>query len=247
MIELPNIRKLIIPDPGYVIAEADLSGADAQVVAWEADDADLKAAFRAGLDVHAFNAEMMMGSRFSSLSVDDPLRRKLRQQNKQAVHATNYGGKAKNLAQILGWTVHETELFQSRWLSAHPGILRWHEKTETLLRTKRMAVNAFGYRIVYFDRLDDLLPKALAWVPQSTVALVTLKGLIASRETLPWCEHLLQVHDSLVFQFKPHMQKELPTLKKTLSVPIPYEDPLIIPWELSTSSVSWGECKKVDW
>ena len=46
---LPNIRKFIVPDPGYLIVDADLSGADAQVVAWEADDADLKEAFRDGV------------------------------------------------------------------------------------------------------------------------------------------------------------------------------------------------------
>ena len=70
---------------------------------------------------------------------------------------------------------------------------------------------------------------------------------IASRRTLPWVEYLLQVHDSLVFQFKLHMQKELPTLKQTLSIPVPYPDPLVIPWELSTSPTSWGDCKKIDW
>lgn len=62
---LPNVRKLFIPDPGYTIYEADLRGADAMVVAWEADDEDLKDAFRRGLDVHAKNAEDMLGSLFT--------------------------------------------------------------------------------------------------------------------------------------------------------------------------------------
>ena len=53
-IRLPNVRKLFITDPGYVMYEADLKGADAQVVAWEAEDDDLKAAFRAGVDIHCF-------------------------------------------------------------------------------------------------------------------------------------------------------------------------------------------------
>lgn len=66
---LPNVRKLIIPDPGYAIYEADLAGADAQVVAWEAEDDDLKSAFRAGLDVHSKNAEDMWGTEFTRLPI----------------------------------------------------------------------------------------------------------------------------------------------------------------------------------
>ncbi len=58
---LPNIRKLFIPDSGHFIASVDLSGADAQVVAWEAEDEDLKAAFRAGIPIHQKNAEDMFG------------------------------------------------------------------------------------------------------------------------------------------------------------------------------------------
>ena len=54
---LPNVRELFLPDPDHVMFECDLKGADAQVVAWEADDEDLKAAFRAGIDVHSKNAK----------------------------------------------------------------------------------------------------------------------------------------------------------------------------------------------
>ena len=35
---LPNLRKMFIPDPGKFIFDCDLEQADAQVVAWEADD-----------------------------------------------------------------------------------------------------------------------------------------------------------------------------------------------------------------
>jgi hypothetical protein len=35
IIDLPNIKKLILPDPGYEIADADYSGADAMIVAYD--------------------------------------------------------------------------------------------------------------------------------------------------------------------------------------------------------------------
>jgi hypothetical protein len=63
--QLPNIRKMFIPDSGKVIVDADLAGADAQVVAWEADDTKLKAAFREGKSVHLMNGEDLLGAEFT--------------------------------------------------------------------------------------------------------------------------------------------------------------------------------------
>lgn len=56
---LPNIRKLFIPDYGYVLIDADLEKADAQVVAWEADDKTLMQMFREGVDIHLENAKVI--------------------------------------------------------------------------------------------------------------------------------------------------------------------------------------------
>jgi len=247
-VSLPNIRKLFLPDPGYTMFDVDLAGADAQVVAWEAEDEDLKSAFRAGLDVHSFNAETVMGTRFSSLSKDDPVRYKLRSQSKQAVHGTNYGASARTLAQILGWTIHETELFQQKWFSAHPGIKAWHHRTELALRTNRTVHNAFGYRRIYFDRVDALLPQALAWVPQSTVALVCFRGALALRSNLPHVQLLVQVHDSLVGQIPTtQLAETLPKLRRHLHNVVPYNDPLTIRWGLSLSEKSWGDCHDAEW
>ena len=73
-IELPNIHKLFIPDPGHFIAEADLSSAEAQVVAWEAGDQDLMEAFKAGLNVHIKNARDVFPARVKGWS-DEAIKR----------------------------------------------------------------------------------------------------------------------------------------------------------------------------
>lgn len=244
-LRLPNVRKLFIPDKGMVIFDADLAGADAQVVAAEADDKPLLKAFKEGLDVHSNNAEALFGTAFTSLQ--GVARKAKRQQCKQGVHGTNYGASARTLAQILGWSIRDTESFQRRWFALHPGIRTWHERTEHQLQRDRTASNAFGYRIIYFDRIDALLPQALAWVPQSTVALVCFKGALRLKRELPWVDILLQVHDSLVFQVPTHRADSLDLLARTLEVPIPYPNPLTIAWGLSRSEKSWGDCKKVEW
>lgn len=271
LVTLPNVRKMFAPDPGYVVFDADLSGADAQVVAWEAEDEDLKAAFRAGLDVHSKNAEDMLGAEFTKLPKDSDARRKKRQENKKAVHAYNYLGTPRTVAAALGWTVHQAEQFQKRWFGLHPGIRKnFHGKIESALRTNRTVVNAYGYRRVYFDRIDDCFPEAVAWIPQSTVAITTYRGarqllfspafrfaeyagaseaeldlMVRQTKKFSYVEFLLQVHDSLVFQIpKAHAHKTKEIIEALRAV-TPYDDPLTIPWGLASSEVSWGDCAEV--
>lgn len=243
---LPNVRKLFLPDPDYFIFDADLSGADAQVVAWEADDTDLKAAFRAGLDVHAKNAEDMLGEVFTRLPgkgvKGSPYDRK-RQQNKVAVHLTNYGGSARTLAITQGWLVIEAERFQSRWFSLHPGIEKtFHGGVRAALASSRTVYNRFGFPRPYFDRIDSCFGEALAWIPQSTVAINTYLGAFALEAAFPAVEFLLQVHDSLTFQFPKAKAPSEAEIAAALTVVTPYEDPLRIPWKITKSDKSWGDC-----
>lgn len=245
-IVLPNVRKLIIPDPNYTLYEADLSGADAQVVAWEAEDDDLKNAFRAGLDVHAKNAEDMWGTEFTKLPEGSHARDKKRQQNKVAIHLTNYGGTARTLANTQGWLVSEGERFQRRWFSLHPGVKsKFHGRVEAGLNASRTVWNKYGFRCVFFDRVDACFGQALAWIPQSTVALTTYYGAFQLEATLPHIEILLQIHDSLVFQIPNTKLPSPQELKSALVVKTPYDDPLYIPWKLAASQKSWGDVKKV--
>lgn len=254
-IKLPNIRELFIPDPGYVFFDMDLDRADLQVVVWEADDSDLKMALRRGLDMHIFNA---MAVYDLDIPIDELVeshprypehkRRyaKQRQLAKAAVHATNYGVGDRKLAMTLGITVHEASRFRSKWFGAHPGVKRWHQRTEEQATRKGFIENRFGARLYIWGSLD--LPEALAWAPQSTVAGVINRGLLAidraEQRGETSIQLLLQVHDSLAGQFPAAEQDaSIAALRNLASIPIPYDDPLIIPVGIATSSESWGKCK----
>jgi DNA polymerase-1 len=251
---LPNIREMFVPDPDYVIFEADLKGADAQVVAWEANDEPLKTAFRENLDVHVQNMRDLFErpAKLHTLSPkeikDDPVLNKYRQKAKVGVHATNYGCKERTLASHLKITVGEAVAFQETWFEKHPGILEWHRRTERQLQTTRTVFNRFGYRRQYFDRIDAILPEALAWVPQSTVALCINKGWHQLEKSGLPVTIMMQVHDSIIGQFhrrELEANPQFPTLiTETMQVTIPYEDPLTIPVSISISSESWGKVKE---
>ena len=260
-LRLPNVRSLFLPDPGHLLLDVDLSGADAQVVAWEANDQDLKNAFRAGMKIHVKNATDLFGSAFTDApgetSNKGTPKGAIYDQCKRAIHATNYGASPWTLTRTadIGWKTWQSERFQETYFRLHPGIGptrnpdSWHARVARDVQTRRQVRNIFGNRIIYFDRPDNLLPKALAWIPQSTIAGVCSRGALRLRKSLPWCSILLQVHDSLVFQIPSHRASpgSFAEIRKSLEVIVPYRDPLIIPWGLAFSSKSWGEVEKKKW
>jgi len=185
------------------------------------------------VDLHSENAK--------DLGVSRPLA-------KAWVHGTNYGGGPRTMAVNCGITVHQAELMQRRWFQAHPGIKAWHERTLNSLQTTRAIYNRFGFRRFYFGRVEGLLPEALAWIPQSTVAHIINEGLYNISMNLPEVDVLLQVHDSLVFQYPAEREVELlPQIRDNLLIEVPYADPLIIPVGLKTSAVSWGDVSDKAW
>jgi DNA polymerase-1 len=232
-----------------MLCDIDLSGADAQVVAWEANDLDLKNAFRAGVDIHNKNGRDIFGEQYVPERYS-ARKGTWRDELKGAVHGTNYVAGIRTLSKDLGWTGAQVGAFQHKWFNLHPGIKEWHRRVERDLQSSRRVSNLFGYRRIYFDRPDNLLPEGLAWIPQSTVAGVTSRAMLAMRRAIPWATILLQVHDSIVFQlpFHRYTLASMGEIKQIISIPVPYPgDPLLIPWGLAASEKSWGHVKKIKW
>lgn len=233
----PNVRKWFIPDPGYTIFDVDLQQADAQVVAWESNDEELKAIFRdPSIDLHDENCKAIFGKL-------TPYHRQL---SKAGVHATNYYASARTVARALGITVALAEAFQRKWFLAHPNIQDWHKRIESQLSDTRTVANAFGFRKRFFGRITGALPEALAWIPQSTVARVINEGL-NRLEVHPDITPLIQVHDSVVGQFRHSFYNRRHEIRTALEVPVPYEDPLIMGTDIDCSRISWGDCQRVPW
>lgn len=244
---VPNVRKLVIPDQGFEIASIDLSGADAQAIAWESGDEGLKAAFRAGVKIHAKNAKDMWPDKCPT-GFEQPYYDRCR----TGVHLVNYLGGISTLAAALQCPEWEAQRFTDRWFSVHPLILEFHNRVADELNKRRYVTNAFGYRRFYFDRVDDLLPEAVAWLGQSNTACVTNRAFkkLSNSPELRQLEFqtLLQVHDELVFQYPIiYRDRVLPLVHSLAHITVPYPDPLIIPWGLKTSLKSWGECEKREW
>lgn len=237
-LELPNIRKLFLPDEGYEFFDIDLSSADLRIVAWDSDEPELKAMLRAGLDPYTEVAKEFYSDQ--SITKKDPRR----QLFKSFCHGTHYMGTAKGLAERLGLLVAEAERTQAWYFGKFPRIKKWQEDLKDQIFKRRMIQNVFGHRYHIFDRItQDVLNECAAWKPQSTVAILINHAYRTIDQTLPEVQVLLQVHDSLGGQYKIQDRERLvPQIIKASEIPLPYKDPLVIPVGIKTSTESWGAC-----
>jgi len=250
---LPNIKSMYVPDKGFTFFDMDLDRADLQIVVRESGEADWIEALKKGIDMHLLNAciiakreppplDELIESHPKYKEHRYPLRH-AREFAKVFCHATNYGGGAKTVAAHTGRTVQEIDAAQKYWFGAHPGIKKWHDRTFEQINRHRFVENKWGYKWFIFDRLEAMLPEALAWVPQSTVGILINKIWASFYKNIPELQVLLQVHDSLAGQFPTHRAAHIiPLMEKHSRIEIPYDDPLIIPTGIKTSTVSWGEC-----
>lgn len=237
-LQLPDLRELQIPDPGYTLFDADLDSADLRIVVWESGCVKLKKMFAAGLKPYVEVAKIFYND--PTIDKNHPEYKKF----KSLCHGTNYGGSATGLASQLGMPVKEIEKIQKWWFSEFPEVEKWHKRIRLQIETRKYVENVFGYRNVFMGRItNDTFREAVAWIPQSTVANIIDRALVRIYTYLPQVQLLNQVHDSLVGQYPTCMENLiLPKVKQCLLVTLPYSEPLTIPSGTKTSIKSWGDC-----
>jgi len=241
-LHFPSIRKMFVPDPGYTFFGSDFAQADARVVAWDADCPRLKKIFLdPDRDLHDENAIDLFGK----------LTKHSRQLAKGGVHAVNYYCKAPTLAKTLGISTDAAQRFIDKWFTLNPEVYDWQQRIENDIHTTGKVSNIWGFDYHFKDRPDRLLPDALAWVGQSTVAIaikVAMDNLIKLEDARDDFQVLHQVHDEILGQFKTNSYTEIrPLIQSNMTIHVPYDDPLILPVDMKASRKSWGHCKAVPW
>jgi DNA polymerase I-like protein with 3'-5' exonuclease and polymerase domains len=249
---------MFTPDPGYTLCASDLDRADLQVVAWDSNCEALKTLLKEELDVHLYNVGVYFKKDITFDQLRDPARvRELMKlygdlrntKAKAAQHALNYLVHPKTLSTILGVSISEAGEIRNKHFSLYHEIAEWHQKIWLDLLRENRVRNAFGYHIIHFGRLsENYLKNYVAWVPQSTVAIVINKCWAQLEEMVSEAVVLLQVHDELIYQIPTAKLRHLkPRIREAFSVRIPYPDPLFIPAGLKTSTISWGDAKEESW
>lgn len=237
-LELPNVRKLFLPDPGYEAADMDLDSADLRIVVAESRCAEMQAMLDAGLKPYVEVAKEYYHD--PSITKHHPKYGAF----KSLCHGTNYLGSAHGIAPRVGLLIREVERIQAWYFGKFPEIKAWQESLKEQMRRTRQVSNKFGYRRYYFDRVEEsMFREGVAWIPQSTVGLLINKIWDRIVKEEPAVQILLQVHDSLVMQYPAdraaYYRKRVQELSR---VEIPYDPPLVIPTGFKYSQKNWGEC-----
>ena len=238
------IRSLFIPDPGHTMVNADLSQAEARVVAYLSKEERLQTVFEQGGDVHRKNASMIFQKALLQVTDEE------RYIGKMLVHAANYMIGARKFAREVGTTENKAREFLNSYYAQYPRIRRWHDEVQEQLRKTRTLTTPLGRKRMFFGRWgDDMLRAAVAYVPQSTIGDLLNMGLIRAYDNLPigWM-FILQVHDSIVFQV-PESTPAMHIYKfchHYLEIPLTvHNKTFIIPIDIKVGS-SWGKMKKLE-
>jgi len=255
-----DVRRCVIPDEGCVFIEGDLSQAEAMVTAYTADDIPLIRRWEhESFDVHKWMASVAFEKDMSEVT-----KQERNYIGKTVSHAANYGTGAKTYMQAVngesdttGFTI--TLEFAEKALAnvhrARPALKRWWRRVDATLRREGSLTSVWGRKRTFFGRrqgngwLDHTHKEAIAFEPQSTVADVLNKGLLA------WWERfdgrlgltLLQIHDAVLIQTeKPKRAMAARALRECLTIPMQFgERELTIPVDVSWSAKSWGEMEEL--
>lgn len=239
ILKLPNCKEIFIPSTDeWIFFDADYSAIDLHFVIWESDCKFLKQAIRDGVDVYS-----MLASYYYQREITkrDPER----QIFKSICHGGNYLGKARTLAAKAGLSIAAVQRVLNWYFDRCPEIPRWHDKIKYTAMSQGYVENIFGARFWVLDFIDPMwMNKIVAAIPQSSAAILVNKALTKLEQTEKGkIQVLLQVHDSLAGQFKATDTTALQRIKSYMELTIPYDDPLVIPAEIKTSSISYGNCK----
>jgi len=240
----PVIRSMFIADKGMKFVNADLSQAEAWIVAYISQDIHMQAVFNKGGDVHTTNATKVFKKRAEEILPAE------RQLAKALVHAANYGIGSKKFAKIAGISVARADGLLNTHYALYPGIKRWHLEVDQQIKRARILRTPLGRARMFFDRWSPhLLNEALAYVPQSTVADLLNLGIIRSAGAFPpnWTL-LMQVHDSVLIQMpedahplhiyrfiKHYFENSLEIYGKRFTIPVDIK-----------VGKNWGQMKKLE-
>lgn len=270
-----RVRSVAIADDGMEICNADLERAESLVVAHLTNDPLMLQHHAPGQDAHKLLAAILFDKPVEEIGKDSDERYLGKQTRHAGNYMEGPITFMKNVNKYatktgVSLTMQEAKKLIFRYRDIHPGLQRWWDATEAELWRSRTLENLLGRRRTFYGHVGSLIPTAVAYVPQSTVGDTLNVGFLNMHGRI--CEYvqewgladhylelyeqlrqlggvqcLLQVHDSVVFQYEKEKRNDvLPLVRKLLSVPLrspkTYEE-FTIAVEMAVGP-SWGEVEK---
>lgn len=213
------IRGAFVPEPGWVLLDADYSQIELRVVAALAQDPVLLGAFASGEDIHRRTASEVMGVPMDQVTSEQ----------RSAAKAVNfgllYGQGAFALAASLGISQREAKAFIERYFERMPAVAAWIEATKEQA-VKECLVRTHWGRVRTIPELESSnaqfrnagLRVAVNTVVQGTAADLMRRAMVRLHRALEaeglQARLLLQVHDELLVEAPPEEVESASALLK---------------------------------
>ena len=254
-----DVRRCVVPPAGYALVEADLSQAEARVVAALCNDKTLLDNWQnPEFDVHKWTA-----SKIFNKSPEDVTKTE-RFLGKVARHALNYGmgwktfqGNVNSDSDTTGISISaaEAKRIVKSYHNLHGNLEGWWKRVEHHLGNGGRLNTIFGRRRTFFGRrsadqwLDEVHKEAIAFEPQSTIADLLNRGMLRwwNKYDGKFGRLVAQVHDSVLIEVPAAKARGVARLlKKCLEEEITVNDiKLTIPADVSFSTTSWAEVEEL--
>lgn len=170
--------------------------------------------------------------------------------DKRLGHGSNYLGQPFTMSRNTKVPVNEVTIFQTNYFNSFKCIPAYHAFVDNQLKTVSALTTLYGRRRFFFGRPTDpaTLREAVAFSPQSMTAeeinigiLNLWKSEYAKRNHI---QLLVQVHDSILFQFPEELEAEvIPWALAALKAPLELIGgrKFVVPTEAKVGW-NWGEC-----
>lgn len=215
-----KLRRCFVAPPGMAIWSTDAAQGELKIAACLANEANMLAAYRAGLDLHAVTGASMMDmptDAFMALAADVTDREKMerfelgRFKAKACNFGLLYGMQAKGFVRY-AWQTFKMVLSETqaqgmidRFFATYPGLLDWHEAARKQARRDGAVANPFGrMRHLPWIRSQDRQVasraerQAINAPVQSTLSDLTCWALSEIDRQIPDAQPCAMIHDAIV-------------------------------------------------
>ena len=209
-----EIRKMFIPKPGCVLVDADYSQIELRVLAHIAEDENMCAAFREGLDIHTVTASQVFA--VPAEEVTSLMRRHAKAVNFGIV----YGISEFSLSEDIGVTRWEARDYIDSYLANYRGVKNYMKKVVEDAREKGYTETMYGRRR-YIPELKSsnfnvrsgaermTLNTPIQGTAADLIKLAMIKVDAALRKNYPAAKLVLQVHDELIVECPEEMAADV--------------------------------------
>lgn len=220
---IPEMRRIYIPDPGYIFLKGDFSQIElwvgAIVVARLTGDESMLNDLLNGKDIHYVacqccfpHVELKTGTRSSDFT-----KREINAA-KTVTFGTFYGRGPRSIAIMFGVSVAEAQSWQMRLLNHYPGLKSYADYVQGEAKTKGYLTTPFGRR-----RYITSVTQGVNFPIQSTASDIMLYAI--KHADAAGLEPVLTVHDDTVFRVPIKTWKQsFKTIKQIMERPIPQLD-----------------------